>query len=508
MRILIAECKQEVSSFNPKQSHREDFVYSNGDQVIAFHTGVDSEIGGALDVFREAGVDIVGGYSARAISSAGTLAAPDWDGIAGDFLDGIERAWSTGPFDGIYFSMHGAMEAANEPDPEGYLLQETRRIVGEAVPIVCSFDLHGIVTERMLSHLNALTSYWTYPHNDFSDTGARAARLLLRIIRENLDPAIALVRVPALVRGDELITATGLIKGRIDECKAFEAAGGLNGSMFWGNPFTDVPELSSYAIMISDGDEQAASDAAIQSATNFWTDRAEMQAPLVSIEAAVERAIELRAMNGGTVVLIDAADATSSGASGDSNALLRGLIEGGYTGSVLFPIVDEPAVTAAFDAGIGSTITVKLGGTIDPGRFEPIEVEAYVRLLSDGRMMSESFGVEWYGGKTAVLEIGKMVVCVTSRAVALLDRTIFYACGQDPKRFDCVIQKSPHARYEFFEEWATELIGVDAPGSTSANLPYLGHTVCIRPMYPMEPDAKILPKPLIFRRPGEVDRTL
>lgn len=200
------------------------------------------------------------------------------------------------------------------------------------------------------------------------------------------------------------------------------------------------------------------------------------------------------------MVLIDAADATSSGASGDSNAILRGLIEGGYDGSVLFPIVDAPAAAAAFAAGVGETITVKLGGTVEPDRFEPIEVEAYVRLLSDGRMISESFGVEWYGGKSAVLEIGKMVVCVTSRAVALLDRTPFYAVGQDPKQFDCVIQKSPHARYEFYQKWATELIGVDAPGSTSANLPCLGHTVCARPMYPMELDTTFTPNPIVFRR--------
>jgi microcystin degradation protein MlrC len=281
---------------------------------------------------------------------------------------------------------------------------------------------------------------------------------------------------------------------------AFEAAGGLSGAMFWGNPFTDVPELSSYAIMISDGDEQFAIDAAVKTAENFWADRAIMQAPLISIEAAVKRAQELKDSKGGTVVLIDAADATSSGASGDSNAILRGLIEGGYDGSVLFPIVDAPAAAAAFAAGVGETITVKLGGTVDPGRFEPIEVEAYVRLLSDGRMISESFGVEWYGGKSAVLEIGKMVVCVTSRAVALLDRTPFYAVGQDPKQFDCVIQKSPHARYEFYQKWATELIGVDAPGSTSANLPYLGHTVCARPMYPMELDTTFTPNPIVFRR--------
>ena len=35
------------------------------------------------------------------------------------------------------------------------------------------------------------------------------------------------------------------------------------------------------------------------------------------------------------------------------------------------------------------------------------------------------------------------------------------------------------------------MINVDAPGSTSANLPSLGHTRCARPMYPMESDADV-----------------
>ena len=89
---------------------------------------------------------------------------------------------------------------------------------------------------------------------------------------------------------------------------------------------------------------------------------------------------------------------------------------------------------------------------------------------------------------------------VTSRPVSLYDRSLFYATGQDPKRFDVVIQKSPHCRYEFFAAWAAELIGVDAAGSTSANLPSLGHTVCHRPMYPMETATSFVPEPKVFRR--------
>jgi microcystin degradation protein MlrC len=495
VRVLIAECRQEVSTFNPDPSHYDDFVTAWGEDVIAFHDGLRSEPGGALSVFKEAGVEAVGAYSARAITSNGTLAAEAWDRIAGEFLAAIRQA---PPVDAVFFAMHGAMCAANEVDPEGFLLQESRRLLGEAMPIVVTLDLHGIVTDRMLRHADAVVAYHTYPHNDFFETGARGARLLLRIVRGEVRPVTAMVRIPALVRGDELITETGLIGNRIRECQAIERSpGGLSAAMFWGNPFTDVPDLCSNSLVVLDGDEERAKREAVALAERFWADRARMQAPLVSLEEAVRQAKEVAS---GTVVLIDAADAPSSGASGDSNAILRALIEYGYTGRTLIPIVDAPAVRAALAAGVGATIETTLGGTLDPGRFTPLPVRATVRLLSDGRFVNESHGTEWYAGDTAVLEIGNQTVVATSRAVSLYDRSLFLAHGQDPRRFDLVVQKSPHCRHEFFAAWAAKLIGVDAPGSTSANLPYLGHTVCRRPMYPMEAETTFTPEVLVFRR--------
>lgn len=495
MRILIAECKQEVSTFNPQPSGYEDFTISWGDDVLTFHQGIRSEIGGALTVFREASAEPISAYSARALSSAGTLAAGAWSRIAGEFLNAIRSA---PPVDAVFFSMHGAMCAANEVDPEGYLLQETRAILGERIPIVLTLDLHGIVTDRMLRHADAVVAYHTYPHNDFFETGVRGARLLLRIARGEVRPVTAMVRIPALVRGDELITETGLIGHRIRECQAIEAQPkGLSAAMFWGNPFTDVPDLCSNSLVVTDDDEAWARQEAIALAERFWADRARMQAELVSVEEAIRQAAAIRE---GTVVLVDAADAPSSGASGDSNVILRALLEHDYPGRALIPIVDAPAVRAAFEAGVGKTIRTTLGGTLDPGRFMPLGVEARVRMLSDGRFINESHGTEWYAGDTAVLEVGRHTVVVTSRPVHLYDRSLFLAHGQDPRRFDLVVQKSPHCRHEFFAAWAARLIGVDAPGSTSANLPTLGHTRCRRPMYPLDLDATFTPEPLIFRR--------
>ncbi len=496
-KILIAECKQEVSSFNPVPSTIADFTLLTGEDVLVHHRGRQSEIGGALQIFdADPDLKLVAGYSARALTSAGTLEGASFDQIAADFLAAARAA---GPVDGVYVSLHGAMSAANEPDPEGYLLRELRKLVGTEIPIVASFDLHGIITERILQECDAIVAYHTYPHVDFHATGVRAARLLLRILAGTARPVMARVYVPALVRGPELVTATGRFGEMIRQAQAVEAAEqGLSAGMFIGNPFTDVPELATNSFVVADGDLEWAKAKAMEMATAFWAARTELHQPLITVDEAVAAA--KAKLGAGTAVFVDAADATSSGASGDSNIILRALIEQEYAGAALLPIVDAPAVEAAFAAGIGAEINVTLGGQLDPGRFTPLPVVANVRMLSDGHFFSEHSRSPWYAGDSAVLQVGKHIVIATSRAVSLYDRSLFWAHGQEPQRFDAVVVKSPHCEPHMFADWANPMLDVDAPGSTSANLPSLGHTVCRRPLFPLDANVVFEPTVEIYQR--------
>ena len=494
-RVLIAQCKQEVSSFNPVASHYDDFEVTYGDSILEECRDGREELGGALSVFdARTDIQIVPTVRFQAITSGGTLAATDFGRITEEILGGIEAAQ---PVDGVYFSLHGAMSAENESDPEGFLLYEARRILGEDVPIVISLDLHGIVTDRMMGIVNALTVFHTYPHVDFFDTGVRAARLLLSIMLEGIKPITARVAIPALVRGDELITETGLFGESVQAVKRIEKRPDvLAAGMLIGNPFTDVPELCSNSFVVTNDDAQLAEREALKLATDFWRVRTQLQAPLTSLEKAVKIAAE----TDGTVIFSDAADATSSGASGDSNAIMRALLAARYKGSALLPIVDPQAVERAFAAGIGASIHTHLGGALDPGRFAPIAIEATVRLLSDGDFINESHGTVWHAGPTAVLQSDAMSIVVTSRPVSLYDRSLFLAHGQNPQDFDLVVVKSPHCQHRFFEAWAAGLVNVDAPGSTSANLPTLGHTSCRRPLFPLDEEVVFDPKAQLYRR--------
>jgi len=491
-RILIAECKQEISSFNPVICSYDNFTINQGEQLFGYHNGIETEVSGALKVFRNrSDLTLIPAYGARS-TSAGPLAQDSFDRIAAEFLATIQK--NAQQIDACYFAMHGAMGATEELDPEGYLLQETRKIIGPDIPIVLSLDLHGILTERMLNHSNGLALYHTYPHVDFANTGERAAKLLLRILDDNVKPVVARVRVPVLVRGNELITETGVYGQSIRYAQQLEKQDDvLAAGMMIGNPFTDVPELCTQSVVVTNNNPELAKKEALQMAQDFWSRRAKMQPTFTTIADAVSQAKSGK----GPFIFTDAADAPSSGAPGDSNALLAALIENRYEGNALIPIVDAPAVRKAFEAGVGNTVTVTLGGTLDP-RFKPVTIEATVDMLSQGHYLSESWGNMQNAGHTAVFKNDHFTIIAVSRSISIVDRSIFLAHGQDPKRFEVIVVKSPHCQYHFFDEWAKDNFNIDAPGATSANLKTLGHTICQRPMYPLDDNVIFDPKVEIY----------
>jgi len=491
-KILMLDCKQEISSFNPLPSEYENFSVTYGDEFLD-HRGLNTEVGGALSVFEARGdITVIPTIAARA-GSAGPLSAAGWDRLSAEILAAV--AARIDEADAVYASMHGAMGAVNELDPEGHLLTEIRRMLGPDRPLVISLDLHGICTDRMLRQVDGLTLYHTYPHVDFADTGARAARLLLRLMDGGTRPVIARVTIPALVRGDELVTATGCYGDLIRECQRIERDGtALAAGIIIGNPFTDVPELCCQVLVTCDGDADTARAEALRLAGEFWPLRHRMQGKLIALDRAIAQARTMK----GPLVFTDAADATSSGATGDSNAILRGLRDAGYPGRVLAQIVDPAAAAAAHKAGVGATIRTTLGGAIDPGRYTPMEVEARVRLLSDGAARLETMGTPLDAGPTAVLTFGNVTVVVLSRTVSLFDRALYYANGCNPRDYDLTVVKSPHTEFHMYDAWVEKNFNIDAPGATSADLCSLGHTICARPMYPMEPDTVFTPRAVIY----------
>lgn len=482
-RILLAGFKQETAVFNPVPTPYERFKIRRGPEILQTMRGTRTELAGALDVL-EARDDIRVEPTWMAWSvSGGPVRDPDLERLIDELTAAIAAAGSA---DGAYLILHGAMAGQREPDPEGRVLAAAREILG-AVPLVISLDLHAVLTETMLDAVDLVFPFHTYPHVDQFETGQRAAAGLLRLLTEQVKACMARIPLPMLVRGDELITATGLFGDAILRCRQVEAGDqGLAAGVLIGNPFTDVPELRTNVLVYTDSDQALANRTATQIASFIWQHRHRLQAPLISIPEA----LELASRTAGLTVFSDAADATSSGAPGDSNAILRALLDSTYNRAALFALVDAPAVARAFAAGVGNTAEFSLGGSLDRARHQPLCCTAYVKALTDGRFYY-SDGTPESAGRTAVLVIrGHVYLVLTERPVHIMDRSLYEAHGLPPADFNLVVVKSPNGFRPHYEHLAARIVPVDAPGATSANLRSLPYRHCPRPMFPLDSDAE------------------
>jgi microcystin degradation protein MlrC len=480
-RVLMAVFKQEVGSFNPKPTRYDDFEIRREAALIDDLRHTNTTTSGAIEVFTEHGhIEMIPTYAAWARTTGGLVVEEDLDRLIDELLAEVRA--NTG-VDGACICMHGAMAGQKEGDPEGRVLAGIRAIIGD-VPLVVSLDLHAVVSQRLVDSADALVLLHTYPHVDMRQTGQRAARVLLEIMEGGAKPTSARVQIPLLARGDQLITSSGKFGEALAICQEIEASeGGLAAGVNIGNPFTDVPDLQSNILVTTDDDPERAEREALRLARFMWTHRELFVADLTSLQEAVRLAEETE----GLTVFSDAADSTASGASGDSNAILRGLIDYNYSKKALVPLVDAPAVEKAHAGGVGATLTLKLGGSIDPARFEPLALEVYVKTLSDGHFAYEG-KLPAEAGHTAVLIHGRHAILATERIASSVGLRVFQAHGLEPTDFDLVICKSPNGFRVHYETIASRIVPVDVPGSTSANLKTLPYEQCVRPIFPLDED--------------------
>ena len=396
-------------------------------------------------------------------------------------IESIKAAVDANAIDAVYLCLHGAMAGESEDDPEGLLLRKVREVVG-TIPLVASIDLHAILTDRMLDLIDVVVPFHTYPHVDQYETGERAARCLLKLLDGGVKPEVVTVKLPLLVRGDELITATGKYGDAIRMCQEIEASEtGLSAGVNIGNAFTDVPELRTNVLVVRDNDRNQAQEDAGKIASFMWEHRELFRAELIS----VEQSIGVAQSNPGLTVFSDAADATASGASGDSNAILKALVASEFNGRCLVPIVDQPAVEQAVAAGEGARIRVALGGTLDPARFQPLELEVEVLRLYDGHFAYEN-GLPGFGGRIAVVRQHNIDVLIVERSLFFVGQQVFASHGCDPAEYRIVVVKSPNGFRPYYDSIASAICAVDVVGSTSANLPSLPYKKVARPIFPLD----------------------
>lgn len=506
MRIAIGQVWQETNSFNPLATTRldfEQFGLCRGAELVE-RMATTNELGGFIQSLHEwpERPETVGLVRLPAWPS-GPATEETFDWVREEFLTAVERAM---PFDAMLLALHGAMAAERHPDVEGELLTAIRKRMDRAIPIVATLDLHANVTNEMVAHADVLVPYHTMPHIDIFETGQRAAAVLRRIMFEGAKPVTAFQKIPAVVPAERSNTETtdGVaadLKHRVKTLETRRAV--LAAGIFPVQPWLDVPQFGAAAMVTTDDDPESAVESCKGLAREFWSRRFEYLPQLHEAAEAVRLAH--RQYSQGLIVLSDPADATTSGAPGDSVWILKELMQYEWTRPVLVPLVAPETVSEA-EASLGPggerTRTFALGGVRDHRFGTRIHAELTVERTFDARfIMSGHIGKDLPidMGRSAVLRTGNIQVIATSRTGPHFAPELFRAAGFDPFSAAVVVAKSPCGFRAVYEIDAHAIYSVKAPGCAPTDFANYEYRNIRRPIWPWDEIPVWEPDPTVTR---------
>ena len=157
------------------------------------------------------------------------------------------------PVDGVFLSMHGAMVAEGYDDCESDILAHVRKVVGPDVPVGVELDLHCNIGEGTLRDATALVLFKEYPHVDVPERADDLFTVMEGAIEGRTKPVMAAwdCRMIGVFH-----TTRQPMRGFVDKLSAMEGKDGvLSLSIAHGFPWSDIKEMGSKVIAITDGDK-------------------------------------------------------------------------------------------------------------------------------------------------------------------------------------------------------------------------------------------------------------
>jgi len=367
MKVAVGMLSHETDTFSTVKTSLRDFNPLHGNEIVGFYKGTRSGVGGFIDVLEKEGIEIVPTVAAGA-TPAGPLDRRDYDYLVGEIVEGV----ASGGVDEVLLALHGAMVAQGVPEAEGTLLRAVKGIVGDK-PVICTLDLHGLISETIVSNVDAIFGYDTNPHMDMYERRVEAAEVMVATLEGRVKPTTAFKKVRMMPPTINQRTTEGPMVKLLRRAREMEEEPGvINVCLFPAFPYADVKRVGSSAVAVTDDDPALAAELCDELGGMFWDLREEFLKPLTPVEEAVDRAVRAEE---GPIILADVADNPGGGSPGDGTVILRELIRRGAK-DVGFAIIKDPeAVERAIGVGVRGTLEMEIGGKTDGYHGRPVPVK-------------------------------------------------------------------------------------------------------------------------------------
>lgn len=476
-RIAIAGLAIESSTFSPARTHEEDFHARTGDAVLEAYPFLAP---GSNDRKRARWIPTLTG---RALPG-GIVTREAYESLVTKML---ELLASGGPYDGLFYDIHGAMSVEGLDDPEGDLIERIRAVVGKRTIISTSMDLHGNVSWRLAHQSDLITCYRKAPHEDELESKQRAVdNLLDRLESGNGKPDYkAYVPVPILLPGEK--TSTRIEPGKSLYARVAPAAEqpGVTDAAIWiGYAWADEPRNHA-VVMVTGDDKETVTRTAEDLARSFWKVRAEFAfvAPTASLEESLDKAI---ASDKRPFIISDMGDNPTAGGAGDVTWTLMEILkrpefksENGP--SVIYASIPGPELAReAEKAGVGGRVSALAGAAVDARFAPPIRLSGTVEAIEHGDPHAET---------EVVVRVGSVHVIVTKKRKPYHFEADFTRLGLNPRKTRILVVKIGYLVPELYNmrgDWIMAL----TPGGVDQDLARLVYRRINRPMFPFDENMK------------------
>ncbi|MEU5895204.1 M81 family metallopeptidase [Streptomyces venezuelae] len=497
LRIGIGGIGIESSTFCPHRSTVDDFRRTRGQDLLDRYTWTqaDSDLADTVEWVPLLHATSLPGGPVEAESYL----------ILKDEL--VTRIREAGPLDGLVHDIHGAMSVIGLTDAEADLTEAVRAVLdsvgtpdGTGRPMIsAAMDLHGNVSRRFAEPVDLLTAHRLAPHEDAWETRERAARNLVRCLREGVRPHRAWVQVPVLLPGEKTSTRLEPAKSLYASLAEIEKLPGILDAALWvGYAWADEPRCRA-AVVVTGEDAGLAVSEAEKLARRYWDARRDFVfvGPTGSAEECIAEAV---ASDARPFLISDSGDNPTAGGAGDLAYMLVRLLDddairSGRVTAVHPGITDPVAVARCFEAGIGAEVTLSVGGKVDAHHGGPCDLTGTVVALqraADRKDRAEG-GAYDRGVDMAAVRHGGLTVILVERRKPFHTLADFMGpaeggLGIDPRTYDLVVVKIGYLEPELHDMAADWLLAL-TPGGVDQDLPRLGHHRVERPLYPFDEDA-------------------
>ncbi|MCP4392082.1 MAG: M81 family metallopeptidase [Gammaproteobacteria bacterium] len=498
--IAVGGFQHETNTFAPHLAPFENFERADswpgltiGEPLIETMAGLNIPLTGFIDAAQQAGHELHSLCWCSAEPSS-YVTRDAFERVA----DLICSRLREGPaLEAVYLDLHGAMVTEHYEDGEGELLRRVREIVGPAIPVVISLDLHANITSGMVGFSDAMTIYRTYPHLDMAVTGARAYELLEPLLA-GFKLYKAMRKIPFLFPLTSQCTEFEPCRSIYTPLNAISLTPGLNNIDFaTGFPPADIVECGAAVVAYGVNPEsvEAAADVLFQQVLDA---EAEFTFETFSADEAV-----LRAMgndSGKPVVLADAQDNPGAGGTSDTTGLLEALVRNGAQQAVMAILYDPEVADMAHAAGVGAVLDIELGAKSGFSGVEPLRAKFEVEALGDGRFIftgAMNLNSKAELGDMALLRViddnSEVRVVVGSMRSQCLDLAMIRHLGIEPTEQKIVAVKSTvHFRADF-DPIAAETLVVISLGANYCKLTEMEYKnlrigVRLEPLGPLQGD--------------------